>query len=104
MNKFASISSQILTFFSRLDFEKAVKETKAEQNAKGFTSWEANIQLLSSRFRLTCRRNLLYTLSKAFFLYHWLSSADCDIYLRFLENYPCFKHIRSQFGVNVFRI
>jgi hypothetical protein len=37
MNKFASISSQILTFFSRLDFEKAVKETKAEQNAKGFT-------------------------------------------------------------------
>ena len=52
MNKFASISSQILTFFSRLDFEKALKETKAEQNAKGFTSWEANIQLLSSRFRL----------------------------------------------------
>lgn len=39
MNKFSSIFSQKLTVFSRNEFEKAVKETKAEQHAKGFTSW-----------------------------------------------------------------
>ena len=39
MNKFTSIFSQILSLFPRLDFDKAVKETKAERRAKGFTCW-----------------------------------------------------------------
>jgi hypothetical protein len=36
----------MLTVFSRLDFKKAVKETKAEQNAKGFTSWGQFVAML----------------------------------------------------------
>jgi hypothetical protein len=34
-----SIFSQVLKLFSRGDFEKAVKEHKAERHARGFTSW-----------------------------------------------------------------
>ena len=36
----------MLTLFPRLDFEKAVKETKAEQNVKGFTSWGQFVAML----------------------------------------------------------
>jgi len=39
MNKVCSIFSQVLKLFSRGDFEKAVKEGKAERHARGFTSW-----------------------------------------------------------------
>src|SRR5665213_1730790 len=39
MNKVCSIFSQVLKLFSRGDFEKAVKEHKAERHARGFTSW-----------------------------------------------------------------
>ena len=37
--KACSIFSQVLKLFSRGDFEKAVKEHKAERHARGFTSW-----------------------------------------------------------------
>lgn len=37
--KLCSIFSQILKLFSRGEFEKAVKEHKAERHARGFTSW-----------------------------------------------------------------
>ena len=46
MNKFTSIFSQILSLFTRLDFEKAVKETKAERRAKGFTCWGQFVSML----------------------------------------------------------
>ncbi|HEX4489011.1 MAG TPA: IS4 family transposase [Terriglobales bacterium] len=39
MYKVCSIFSQILRLFARGDFEKAVKEHKAERHARGFTSW-----------------------------------------------------------------
>ncbi|MGI8746333.1 MAG: DUF4372 domain-containing protein [Bryobacteraceae bacterium] len=39
MYKVCSIFSQVLKFFQRGDFEKAVKEHKAERHARGFTSW-----------------------------------------------------------------
>ena len=39
MYKVCSICSQMLKLFSRGDFEKAVKEHKAERHARGFTSW-----------------------------------------------------------------
>jgi hypothetical protein len=39
MNKVCSIFSQVLKLFPRGDFEKAVKEHKAERHARGFTSW-----------------------------------------------------------------
>src|SRR5437899_8610529 len=39
MYKVCSIFSQVLKLFSRGDFEKAVKEDKAERHARGFTSW-----------------------------------------------------------------
>ena len=39
MNKVCGIFSQVLKLFSRGDFEKAVKEHKAERHARGFTSW-----------------------------------------------------------------
>ena len=37
--KVCSIFSQVLKLFSRREFEKAVKEHKAERHARGFTSW-----------------------------------------------------------------
>jgi Domain of unknown function (DUF4372) len=37
MYKVCSIFSQVLKLFSRGDFEKAVKEHKAERHARGFT-------------------------------------------------------------------
>src|SRR5208337_4174497 len=46
MNKFTSIFSQILSLFTRIDFEKAVKETKAERRAKGFTCWGQFVSML----------------------------------------------------------
>jgi Domain of unknown function (DUF4372)/Transposase DDE domain len=39
MNKVCSIFSQVVKLFSRGDFEKAVKDHKAERHARGFTSW-----------------------------------------------------------------
>ena len=42
--KVCSIFSQVLKLFSRGDFEKAVKEHKAERHARGFTSWDARIR------------------------------------------------------------
>ena len=39
MNQVGSIFSQVLKLFSRGDFERAVKEHKAERHARGFTSW-----------------------------------------------------------------
>ena len=37
--KLCSIFSQVLKLFSRGEFERAVKEHKAERHARGFTSW-----------------------------------------------------------------
>src|SRR5258708_1344933 len=37
--KVCSIFSQVLKLFSRGDFEKAVRQHKAERHARGFTSW-----------------------------------------------------------------
>ena len=39
MNRVCSIFSQVLKQFSRGEFERAVKEQKAERHARGFTSW-----------------------------------------------------------------
>ena len=39
MNRFCSIFSQLLQLFSRIKFRQAVKETKAERHARGFTCW-----------------------------------------------------------------
>jgi hypothetical protein len=46
MNKFSSIFSQILSLFSRVEFERAVRETKAEHGAKGFTCWGQFVGML----------------------------------------------------------
>jgi uncharacterized protein DUF4372/DDE family transposase len=47
VNRFMSVFSQILQqLFSRLDFEKAVKETQAERHARGFSSWSQFVAML----------------------------------------------------------
>ena len=47
MNRFMSVFSQVLQqLFSRLDFEKAVKETKAERHARGFSSWSQFVAMV----------------------------------------------------------
>jgi hypothetical protein len=46
MNQVCSIFSQALKLFSRGDFEKAVKEHKAERHARGFTSWGQFVAML----------------------------------------------------------
>lgn len=44
--KVCSIFSQVLKLFSRAEFEKAVKEHKAERHARGFTSWGQFVAML----------------------------------------------------------
>jgi len=39
MTRFCSIFSQLLQLFPRVDFQRAVVETKAERHARGFTCW-----------------------------------------------------------------
>lgn len=46
MNKFGSIFGQILQIFSREEFYKAVRETKAEKGVKGFGCWEQFVAML----------------------------------------------------------
>jgi len=46
MKRVCSIFSQILKLFPRGDFEKAVKEHKAERHARGFTSWGQFLAML----------------------------------------------------------
>lgn len=46
MNKFSSIFSQILSLFSRVEFERAIRETQAEKGAKGFTCWGQFVGML----------------------------------------------------------
>lgn len=46
MNKFSNIFGQILQIFSRNEFYRVVKETKAEKGAKGFTCWQQFVGML----------------------------------------------------------
>jgi hypothetical protein len=46
MNRFCSIFSQLLQLFSRIDFQQAVMETKAERHARGFTCWGQFVAML----------------------------------------------------------
>jgi len=46
MNKFCSIFSQLLQLFPRVEFQKAVKETRAERHARGFTCWGQFVSML----------------------------------------------------------
>jgi transposase len=46
MNRFCSIFSQLLQLFSRIEFQQAVVETKAECHARGFTCWGQFVAML----------------------------------------------------------
>lgn len=46
MSKFCSIFSQLLQLFSRIEFQQAVRETKAERHARGFTCWGQFVAML----------------------------------------------------------
>jgi hypothetical protein len=46
MNRVCSIFAQTLKLISRADFEKAVKEHKAERHARGFTCWGQLVAML----------------------------------------------------------
>ena len=46
MRNFTSIFSQLLTIFSRADFEKLVREHKADHAAKGFDCWTQFVAML----------------------------------------------------------
>ena len=46
MNRFCSIFSQLLQLFSRIEFQQAVKATKAERHARGFTCWGQFVAML----------------------------------------------------------
>ena len=46
MNKFNSIFGQILQVFDKRDFYQAVRETRAERSAKGFSCWEQFVAML----------------------------------------------------------
>ena len=46
MNRVCSIFSQLLQFFPRIEFERAVREHKAERHARGFTSWGQFVAML----------------------------------------------------------
>jgi len=44
--KFSSIFSQVLQLFPRMEFQKMVKETRAERHARGFTCWGQFVSML----------------------------------------------------------
>lgn len=46
MNKFSSMFGQVLQIFSKSDFYSAVRETKADKGAKGFSSWNQFVSML----------------------------------------------------------
>ncbi len=46
MNRYSSVFGQILQLFSTAEFYKAVKETKAEKGAKGFSCWDQFVAML----------------------------------------------------------
>jgi DDE family transposase/uncharacterized protein DUF4372 len=46
LNRVCSIFSQLLQFFPRLEFEYAVRETRAERHARGFTCWGQFVAML----------------------------------------------------------
>jgi hypothetical protein len=46
MNRVCSIFSQVLQLFPRAEFERAVKDHKAERHARGFTSWGQLVAML----------------------------------------------------------
>jgi len=46
MTRFCSIFSQLLQLFPRVDFQQAVRETKAERHARGFTCWGQFVAML----------------------------------------------------------
>jgi len=46
MQKFSSIFSQLLQLFPRMEFEQAVRDHKAEYQARGFTSWGQFVAML----------------------------------------------------------
>jgi len=46
MSRFSSIFSQLLQLFPRLEFQRIVKETKAERHARGFTCWGQFVAML----------------------------------------------------------
>ncbi len=46
MNKYSSVFGQILQLFTKVEFYKAVKETKAEKWAKGFSCWDQFVAML----------------------------------------------------------
>lgn len=46
MNKFSSMFGQVLQIFSKSEFYSAVRETKADKGAKGFSSWDQFVSML----------------------------------------------------------
>ena len=46
MQRFCSIFSQLLKLFPRMQFEQAVRDLKAEYQARGFTSWGQFVAML----------------------------------------------------------
>ena len=46
MKRFSSIMNQLLQLFPRGEFEKEVRETKAERHARGFHSWDQFVSML----------------------------------------------------------
>ena len=46
MNRVCSIFSQLLQLFPRAEFERAVRDHKAERHARGFTSWGQLVAML----------------------------------------------------------
>jgi hypothetical protein len=46
VNRFSSVFSQLLHLFSRLEFQNAVKEARAERHARGFTCWGQFVAML----------------------------------------------------------
>jgi Transposase DDE domain/Domain of unknown function (DUF4372) len=54
LNRVCSIFSQLLQFFPRLEFAQAVRETRAERHARGFTCWGQFVAMLFCQVARAC--------------------------------------------------
>jgi len=64
VNRLASMFSQILKLFPRIEFERLVRETQAERHARGFSSWGQFVAMLSCQLgRAHSMREICHRLS-----------------------------------------
>jgi len=77
MQRFFSIFSQLLQLFPRMEFEKAVRDHKAEYQARGFSCWGQFVAMLF------CQLGRAHTLRLMVNVYYYIPQKLCNARIGF---------------------